>query len=301
MERSQIRGPSFPALVFRKAQLKCASHPQSNDGVVNALTNTVLPLLDDATQLTGDASQFMAQLQQRKQPCVSLEVPKARFQVTHYAGPVAYQAAQMTVANLDVLAINAVRLCSSSSNGLIAQWFAAPAAEAAAPPTRAQPAAAASRNVSGNSSPALRRNTAGAGAAARKASVASKFRTQLSGLMDELQRTECHFIRTVKPNPDKKPNMFLAEPNVRTQLEQGGVIEGMTYGFSPISHGRHTRAHAHRELTLPQFFTDSIALTHSLNTHSTLRLDSLQSLTPLHSSIALALVAQSTLTSLFHS
>ncbi len=180
----------------------------------------MLPLLDDATQLTGDAGQFLAQLQQRKHAAIALEAGKGLLQVKHYAGPVSYQAALMPAANLDVLAINAVRLCSSSGNALLAQWFASDAA--AVPAAGGRPAAAAA--VTG--SPAARRKPSGYSSPARKASVAAKFRSALNGLMDELQRTECLFIRTIKPNAEKAARTFIAEPNVRAQLEQGGVVEG---------------------------------------------------------------------------
>eukprot|EP00668_Euglena_longa_P035670 GGOE01045833.1.p1 GENE.GGOE01045833.1~~GGOE01045833.1.p1 ORF type:complete len:1051 (+),score=349.15 GGOE01045833.1:422-3154(+) len=57
-----------------------------------------------------------------------------------------------------------------------------------------------------------------------KASVASKFRTQLKALQEELSRTESHFIRCVKPNPDCRP-LSAHKPYVLAQLNSAGVVQ----------------------------------------------------------------------------
>ena len=58
----------------------------------------------------------------------------------------------------------------------------------------------------------------------KKPTVSSKFRQQLEELKTELNSTDSHFIRTVKPNPQNKPG-FLDNGYVMTQLTSAGVIE----------------------------------------------------------------------------
>eukprot|EP01061_Rhynchopus_euleeides_P045431 TRINITY_DN814_c0_g2_i2.p2 TRINITY_DN814_c0_g2~~TRINITY_DN814_c0_g2_i2.p2 ORF type:complete len:1058 (+),score=541.61 TRINITY_DN814_c0_g2_i2:163-3336(+) len=58
----------------------------------------------------------------------------------------------------------------------------------------------------------------------KKPTVSSKFKQQLESLKTELNSTDSHFIRTVKPNPQMKPG-FLANGYVMKQLTSAGVIE----------------------------------------------------------------------------
>ena len=58
----------------------------------------------------------------------------------------------------------------------------------------------------------------------KKPTVSSKFKQQLESLKTELNSTDSHFIRTVKPNPQNKPG-FLDNGYVMTQLTSAGVIE----------------------------------------------------------------------------
>eukprot|EP01059_Diplonema_ambulator_P011943 TRINITY_DN219_c1_g1_i1.p1 TRINITY_DN219_c1_g1~~TRINITY_DN219_c1_g1_i1.p1 ORF type:complete len:1038 (+),score=462.47 TRINITY_DN219_c1_g1_i1:78-3191(+) len=58
----------------------------------------------------------------------------------------------------------------------------------------------------------------------KKPTVSFKFKQQLKSLQDELNSTDSHFIRTVKPNPEMKAGM-INNGYVMTQLTCAGVIE----------------------------------------------------------------------------
>ncbi|KAJ9455460.1 Myosin-I heavy chain [Diplonema papillatum] len=58
----------------------------------------------------------------------------------------------------------------------------------------------------------------------KKPTVASKFKQQLDELKEELQSTDSHFIRTVKPNPQMRAGR-IDNAYVMTQLTCAGVIE----------------------------------------------------------------------------
>lgn len=164
---------------------------------------------------------MLQQLLQRKHGSVSVDVRKVQFQVNHFAGSVSYLATQMPSSNLDTLPVNAVALASSSSDTLLSSWFTNVEAETApTTPVVAKRSGPVRSGTSGLNSPVTNRKAAGA----RKASIGLKFRGQLQSLMGELQETQRHFIRAVKPNNEKKPLVFIGE-NVRIQLEQGGVLE----------------------------------------------------------------------------
>merc|ERR1712107_349988 len=62
-------------------------------------------------------------------------------------------------------------------------------------------------------------NQKGGGGAKKAATVASKFKQQLSGLMEAIEKTDPHFVRCIKPNPKNKPDLF----------DRGGVTEQLRY------------------------------------------------------------------------
>merc|ERR1719265_1969946 len=54
--------------------------------------------------------------------------------------------------------------------------------------------------------------------------VSSEFKDQLQNLMDTVNKTEPHFIRCIKPNPQNQPDIY-DRPHVTEQLRYGGVLQ----------------------------------------------------------------------------
>ena len=67
--------------------------------------------------------------------------------------------------------------------------------------------------------------------ATNKQTVGKKFTIQLENLMQTLNRTEPHYIRCIKPNPQKKPNIFDSKLT-NEQLTYSGVFEAVSEGVA---------------------------------------------------------------------
>jgi myosin heavy subunit len=63
-------------------------------------------------------------------------------------------------------------------------------------------------------------------ASIRGTSVGSQFRTSLQSLMDDLERTQPHYIRCIKPNQSKAAGSFVSG-EVLTQLRYSGMMEAI--------------------------------------------------------------------------
>lgn len=124
------------------------------------------------------------------------------FRVRHYAGEVTYDTLGFLEKNRDLLHSDLLQLLSSCE-AYLPQLFAANIEQ----------------GLQKLISP-LRRS----GAESQKQSVATKFKGQLSRLMQRLENTEPHFIRCIKPNTLQQPNVF-QEDLVLQQLRCCGVLE----------------------------------------------------------------------------
>ena len=74
-------------------------------------------------------------------------------------------------------------------------------------------------------------NNGGCGGATRRSSirgvsVATQFKLSLQSLVDDLEQTQPHYIRCIKPNPKKAPNA-LAAGDVLKQLRYSGMMEAI--------------------------------------------------------------------------
>jgi len=116
------------------------------------------------------------------------------FTVKHYAGDVVYEVDGFLEKNRDRLNDDTYQLLDSTKHTFLKQLFSGSA---------------------GSSTAANRRKTLGA-----------KFSGQLQGLMDTLNSTEPHYIRCVKPNPNKAPLQFYGNM-VLEQLQYAGVFEAI--------------------------------------------------------------------------
>eukprot|EP01060_Flectonema_neradi_P024094 TRINITY_DN3264_c0_g1_i1.p1 TRINITY_DN3264_c0_g1~~TRINITY_DN3264_c0_g1_i1.p1 ORF type:complete len:1148 (+),score=277.12 TRINITY_DN3264_c0_g1_i1:50-3493(+) len=112
-----------------------------------------------------------------------------RFSIKHYAATVEYKTAQWLEKNSDTLKEDMQACIAASSEKFIGSLIAPP----------------------GDSTK-------------KKPTVGWKFKKQLESLKEELNSTDSHFIRTVKPNPQMKAGV-VDNAYVMTQLTCAGVIE----------------------------------------------------------------------------
>lgn len=124
------------------------------------------------------------------------------FRIKHYAGEVTYDTVGFLEKNRDLLHSDLLQLLSSCE-AYLPKVFA----------TNIE------QGLLKLISP-LRRS----GAESQKQSVSTKFKGQLSRLMQRLENTEPHFIRCIKPNTLQQPNTY-QEDLVLQQLRCCGVLE----------------------------------------------------------------------------
>ena len=118
---------------------------------------------------------------------------KTNFNVKHYAGLVNYDANGFLEKNRDQLTDDAYALLQQSSNSFLASLF---------------PAITVSSQQ-------------------KKATLSMKFIQQLRDLMAALNATTPHYIRCIKPNPNKRSDELQGQM-VREQLTYSGVFEAIT-------------------------------------------------------------------------
>lgn len=137
------------------------------------------------------------------------------FIIRHYAGDVTYDIHEFIAKNTDNLHDDLLDLVRRSSHALLQAMFrpAAGGDARAAPKRPGGPS-------SGSGSLKRSQGTALTGAT----TVSSRFRTQLSELMDVLWATTPNYIKCIKPNNLKFPGGFSCEL-VRDQLVYSGVLE----------------------------------------------------------------------------
>jgi hypothetical protein len=118
---------------------------------------------------------------------------KDAFLVRHYAGDVAYTVTGFLDKNRDTLNEDLLKCMQASTCPLLGPLFPAEGAD---------------------------------DASQRKATLGSQFRGQLTALMATLGATEPHYIRCIKPNPNKEARSFSA-PMILQQLRYAGVFEAV--------------------------------------------------------------------------
>jgi len=128
---------------------------------------------------------------------------KGQFGVVHYAGKVFYQSAGFLEKNSDAMTVNMEELVGTSSNSYISSLhsWALAGGEVA--------------------------KTSVAGGSARKKSVSGQFTSQLKILMETIGQTAPSYVRCIKPNSVKKPNVLEAKLTLE-QLRYAGVFQAVT-------------------------------------------------------------------------
>jgi len=142
------------------------------------------------------------------------KLKKGSFIIRHFAGPVTYQCINFLDKNKDELSNDLVQCLKASEEPFVRQLFEQL--------DRVFGAAAPSPSTTeGRGSRVLK---------AQRYSVSGEFRQQLKELLQQIQSTEPHFIRCIKPNP--KNQAFLDDgitpcfhrPSVAEQLSYQGVL-----------------------------------------------------------------------------
>jgi len=129
------------------------------------------------------------------------------FGIMHYAGPVFYDATHFVKKNMDILPQDLVNCACQSTNPLIQSRFKEPQVEKS-PPRRK----------------IVRRRS---GLVGGHESVTTKFRNQLSALMETISQTKSRYIRCIKPNSSKKP-LLLDHQACVDQLRCAGVVAAIS-------------------------------------------------------------------------
>jgi myosin heavy subunit len=157
----------------------------------------LLPLLDEELVMPkGSDKTFLGKIfEQHKKNRVFKSVLKNpnHFVVRHYAGDVIYDAIGFLEKNRDTLNPDLMEMLFTSTAPLINELF--------------------------NEKVAL-------STADQKSSLSKQFQRQLNNLMQELSRTEPHYIRCVKPNENKAAMEFVPR-NCMEQLTYSGVFEAV--------------------------------------------------------------------------
>ncbi|XP_068121948.1 myosin-IIIb-like [Hyperolius riggenbachi] len=182
----------------------------------------LLSILDEQTSFpqASDAS-FVEKLNTACKTHPHFERARGRdpgFIINHYAGKVQYTALGFLEKNRDTIPTNIQNLFINSVTNLLSLLFAA------------------SISRTGTLMPAHRSKAQilQETSASRKMSVGAQFRRSLSVLMEKMYSASPHFIRCIKPNNDKLPEVFRPE-EVLKQLRYNGLMETMRIrrdGFS---------------------------------------------------------------------
>lgn len=203
----------------------------------------VLALLDEESRLpSGTDASFLQKLySQITKPETKNVFKKPRFgntafTIAHYALDVTYEAEGFLEKNRDTVPEEHMTLLASTKNTFLREVLDAALASTKSPesPMPNSPAVSdtsgASRRHSVIPDPgrtSLVNSASGPkrpGAAARKPTQASIFKSSLSSLMDTLSITNVHYIRCIKPNEQKEAWKFVPQ-QVLGQLRACGVLE----------------------------------------------------------------------------
>jgi myosin V len=132
-----------------------------------------------------------------------IQQAKALFCIRHFAGLVEYNAdTNFMEKNKDEIPITAKNMFETAPSQLIKDSFAVQTREN------------------------LGRSTAADGRGAKQKTVGQQFKEQLVQLIDNVQKTDPHYIRCIKPNDAAKP-MLMTRKRTTEQLRYGGVLEAV--------------------------------------------------------------------------
>ena len=174
---------------------------RGNEVCLQEVQQIFFPLLDEASRLqsggdTNFASRFKRQSQKNNTTCLVFPKsdPPSTFQISHFAGQVEYTVKGFCDRNVDRIHPSLTHLLRQSESRMVVEL-------------------AEHIPVPEVSSLAFK-------------SVSHQFSKGLSNLIRDLQKTDIHYIRCIKPNDNDQPSSFV---NVRVseQLRYSGVLEAV--------------------------------------------------------------------------
>ncbi|KAJ7316027.1 hypothetical protein JRQ81_002189 [Phrynocephalus forsythii] len=189
--------------------LKMAVDPSCLDLIV-AKPYGILHILDDQTSLTQQATDHTflqkCHYHHSNSPCyVKPKLPLPAFTVQHGAGSVTYQVHKFLNKNRDQLHPEVLDIFSHSHLELVSslfQRFKEQQTDQRGPGARGQ------------------------GLGHPSSTLVSRFQQSLQDLTDKLNRSHIFFVRCIKPNCKKLPNIFDTE-YVASQLRHSGILEAV--------------------------------------------------------------------------
>ncbi|KAL4118017.1 hypothetical protein PRIC2_010345 [Phytophthora ramorum] len=141
------------------------------------------------------------------------------FVIKHYAGPVQYDTNGFLIKNTDALQNDLILLIKKSKAPFLKKLF--PDEHVGDAMTGIPGTSAASASNASRGRPALKRKNS-----IVADTVGTQFKSQLNGLMEDIRRTNVHYIRCIKPNGKKSPLIF-NKLRVTEQLQCAGVVEAV--------------------------------------------------------------------------
>ncbi|GBG28549.1 Myosin-1 [Hondaea fermentalgiana] len=145
---------------------------------------------------------------------------RTSFAVQHYAGEVIYDVSGFLEKSKDALHADLQGCMALSSKSLLQSVFDI-YDEAA---TATSPMNASSSSHMSIASSASYASSSRSSSKARRKTLGSKFKDQLSFLLASINATEPHFVRCIKPNAEKQGDLFTS-PMVLAQLRYAGLLE----------------------------------------------------------------------------
>lgn len=142
----------------------------------------------------------------KNSPCLIVnKTDRMSFGIHHFAGKVMYDADQFVSSNQDTMPIDLEDLAKASPNQIVAREHE-PEAATSTVPKRSK------SNITGQT-------------------IWAKYKTQLASLMTNLRKTNSRYIRCIKPNMKKVPNIMEHLPTVE-QLRCAGVVAAVVLARS---------------------------------------------------------------------
>ena len=201
----------------------------------------ILGLLDEqCTFKNASPSNFVGFLRTQCSSHASFVTPKPldpplHFKVSHYAGIVAYDASQFIEKNRDELNEELQTLLSASSVPFFTDILLPDDSTGVRSVAGKKDRVADAEAKSDTAEAVAVRTRAGGGAGGKKraATVGQQFKEQVNLLMETLQETDPHFIRCLKPNETKHPDIW-DEARMEEQVIFNGIPENIRIAQSGL-------------------------------------------------------------------
>ncbi|KAL3923818.1 MAG: hypothetical protein SGILL_001422 [Bacillariaceae sp.] len=180
---------------------------------------------------------YKAQAMNKENPCFFRDkhAQDTEFGICHYAGKVVYDATNFVVKNTDTLPSDLLECAKLSNNAIIAKELTNDDmmnplhvnSVTSSAPAKKKKRPKSSQNAASSQPHQLQKRTSNIVAE----TVWTKFKNQLSRLMDTLSQTKTRYIRCIKPNTQKAP-LLMEHVSTVEQLRCAGVVAAVTISRS---------------------------------------------------------------------